>query len=121
RRAVERTTRCAAQVGRPRVGSRVIKVKPGAWVPTGVHLKKGQSVKITAEGKCTSPDGKTTWEPGGYFALNFRHYNLKAKIGKDIQDVNASGTVNAAADGDLMLGITDVYEPKADDSKIQGF
>jgi hypothetical protein len=97
--------------------STTIKVYPGNWVDTGVHMKTGQSVDITASGTCTG-SGRS-WGPDGFYLLGFQAYELRAKIGTDIEDIGSQGTALANADGELLLGITLAYEPHADDSKTK--
>src|SRR4030095_15185331 len=95
------------------------RVTPGSWTETGINLKKGQSVSLTAKGEISK--GKD-WKhgPDGYDHLGFRAWTFKVKHGKKIVDIRSAGSYTAVEDGPLLIGVTYTYEPGPEDSKITG-
>ncbi|MEP6742432.1 MAG: PAN domain-containing protein [bacterium] len=86
----------------PACDSGAITIKPGAWVSTGVFLKKGQIAAITATGTMRYKEGqRIAFPPGGDM---YGVWSLKAKVGSQIVDVSGRGEITANEDGELQLG-----------------
>lgn len=109
--------------------TQIFHVKPGAWQPTGIQLKKGQAFEISTTGSLNYSGSADKWGPGGTYQLGFYAYNLKGRFGagnSTLFDValypnETGGSFTAPADGQLELGITRTYENiQPDDSSIEG-
>ncbi len=89
------------------------------WNDTGVRLRQGQTVEITAVGtvathesdpsRDTGPDGKVGEENGNNVVMGVRHGALIRRIGTgDPVGVGAHSTFTAESDGVLYLGVNDI-------------
>ncbi len=77
-------------------------VGPGAWVDTGIVLKKGQPYRVVATGYFKYKDPPfTEFGPGGNVLGRFV---LKARIGKQFVNVGGGGGGNAESGAKLRLG-----------------
>jgi len=77
----------------------------GAWLPTGIAIRKGDSFRVRATGAYVSTNQSSdvkTCGPGG--CGPWKWFGLKAKIGTQLTDVGSSGGGTAAADGVIELG-----------------
>jgi hypothetical protein len=104
-------------------GTRKYVVNPGAWTHTGIQMQKGRSASITGTGTLyhTKEGPKSAWGPGGYYLIGFQNYDLKAKVGKQIVDIGASGSIFANDPGELLVGAGRAYDPNpADAGTISG-
>lgn len=99
---------------------KVFNVRPGAWLSTGIQLKKGQQYSITAKGTVTREKDRT-WGPDGYYLVGYMAHSLKALIGDKLVEIGSSHSGTAPVDGELKLGITWTYEGiNPADSKHKG-
>jgi hypothetical protein len=102
---------------------RVFSVRPGQWLPTGIHVKKGERFEISATGmvKATASWRNREWGPNGFYWLGFSAYALKGQVSDKLLAVGSSWSGIAPADGELKLGITRTYERiNAEDAAFTG-
>jgi hypothetical protein len=87
--------------------SQTFKVRPGGWVSTGIHLKKGDSVSIQVSGELHWPGQNWKFGPDGYkIPGNVTGYvaTVQVRDGNPIE-IGRQGTITADADGELQLAI----------------
>jgi|GEM_PF-3948252 len=89
-------------------------VKAGAWQPTGVQLRQGQTFTVQASGNLQGYNH--TWGPDGYALLGFMAYNLKGKVGTQIIELGSNRSSLAKEAGELLLGITKTNDINPDDA-----
>ena len=78
-------------------------VTPGAWLPTGLSLKKGQYFRVEASGIIQykdPPNTQNTPDGGGYWGW----WQLKGKIGEQLIGLGSRGGGTASNDGIIELG-----------------
>lgn len=76
---------------------------PGKWTSTGLRLKKGKGVSVTASGTWKYTEGTMAeFGPGG--GGYWRWWVLKAKVGDEMFDVGRDGMAIFSGGGNLELG-----------------